>query len=829
MTDQPWNQQPPGSPAGDPAQEGVHTRPLPPSVAQAQQSGGYSDAVYTPPMPVQESGPNRLVFVAALLGALVLVGGAGWFALQAFNSDDGAGSPEEVMDQMIEALNQEDLVAMAELMEPGERRAIAEPVLFEIIPELQRLGLFGDDFDPASIAGFDLELSDVTYRVERPDGSPDVAHVFFTGGTSSATANSAEMAMSDDLRELLDPGELSGEGDLASDMPIVMVERGGRWYMSLVYTVVEAGFPGEMPSLAAALQPNGSDSPEQAVETMLTDLVSLDLRDAIRGMEPGEMSALQRWAPLFIDDAQAMIDEAIAELAADNVTWRLSDLQLERSSDGDDTIVTVRGFVFRIESPQLNVDVEYGPELIEIRVDALDSEFRVSGSVTITPTAISLSGSLDGQSADVAVAFADDVWTISGEVDGEPVSGSLTLDDTCSPFRFEGFDLDESGCLSDTFPQQSIDELLAGPAGGDEFPGFEMVVVETDGDWYVSPIGTLMRAVVAQLKATDDDAIGDFVDGVLLGGDLFDDALESTVGGGLGSIGGVLDDDSGVDDGFGSDSGFDVAPGGIVVDDSLPRRSFDLAYDPTQTVVRNDTLADDELHVYLARLRAGDAIGITVQSAEPGLIDALVAVEGIDGSQVASNDDLPGTFDAGVQFLVPEDGTYSIVVGEVFRRGGDYVLTVETAAELGGLTIGGDDFMTGDSFGDDASDGGGVLTVFPMTDVVEDTFTIEVGPSTVEIAGAIAEGTHDVYAFTSSGGTLLVEFEQTEDSALDPRVIVETADGDVLGENDDDPTGAVRSFGSRLEVEVPAGAITIRAGSFADASGGDYVIRITLV
>ena len=114
----------------------------------------------------------------ALVGAIVLLGGGGFFALSALGASGGADSPEQAVDELIEALSNEDFVTMAELLEPSERRSVAEPVITEILPELVRIGMFDDSVDEAAVDGVDLEYTDVECRVDPLAGNPDLVHVF---------------------------------------------------------------------------------------------------------------------------------------------------------------------------------------------------------------------------------------------------------------------------------------------------------------------------------------------------------------------------------------------------------------------------------------------------------------------------------------------------------------------------------------------------------------------------------------------------------------------------------------------------------------------------
>jgi hypothetical protein len=65
-------------------------------------------------------------------------------------------------------------------------------------------------------------------------------------------------------------------------------------------------------------------------------------------------------------------------------------------------------------------------------------------------------------------------------------------------------------------------------------------------------------------------------------------------------------------------------------------------------------------------------------------LDVALTVLGPDGKELARNDDLPGTTDAGLEFTVPADGTYRIVVSDMAGKSGSraaiYRLVVRPAA-----------------------------------------------------------------------------------------------------------------------------------------------------
>src|SRR5205823_5517088 len=67
----------------------------------------------------------------------------------------------------------------------------------------------------------------------------------------------------------------------------------------------------------------------------------------------------------------------------------------------------------------------------------------------------------------------------------------------------------------------------------------------------------------------------------------------------------------------------------------------------------------------------GEEWAIAVEARRFGSpLDVTLAVRGPDGKELARNDDLPGTTDAGLAFTVPADGAYQLVVADMAGTGG---------------------------------------------------------------------------------------------------------------------------------------------------------------
>ena len=69
---------------------------------------------------------------------------------------------------------------------------------------------------------------------------------------------------------------------------------------------------------------------------------------------------------------------------------------------------------------------------------------------------------------------------------------------------------------------------------------------------------------------------------------------------------------------------------------------------------------------YAFDAKAGERVAIALDARRIGSpLDVSLVVRGADGKELAANDDLAGTTDAGLEFAAPADGTYELVVSDV--------------------------------------------------------------------------------------------------------------------------------------------------------------------
>ncbi|MGI3784220.1 MAG: hypothetical protein ACRYG2_25965 [Janthinobacterium lividum] len=244
--------------------------------------------------------------VGVLVAALVLGGLA---AIDRFRG--GASSPTTLAERVLAAVDHEDVAALARLVEPGERAALVR-LLGSWSGRLDDLGLpvpvGGGPRVPTSdaLAGLTLDVTGATPTVGARSGDlavVDLGDVAVRVRTDPDTARGL-------LRTWFAYRHLSGPQDLtypAANLPqvgalprLVSVERSGRWYLSVLGTLLGPDVAnGSLPRVEALAAP-GSATPQAAVEGTLRLLLDARTRtDAtpLAGtLDASGSDVLQLWA-----------------------------------------------------------------------------------------------------------------------------------------------------------------------------------------------------------------------------------------------------------------------------------------------------------------------------------------------------------------------------------------------------------------------------------------------------------------------------------------------------------------------------------------------------
>ncbi|MFN6120028.1 MAG: hypothetical protein ACK5CE_10435 [Actinomycetes bacterium] len=305
---------------------------------------------------------SKGALVGAVVGVAALVA-AGAFAVVQITGNEaegGAASAEEVGTALTTALDDEDLLGVVDLLLPGERDAFRDPMI-ETIEHLVRLEVLSDGADLSKLAGFDIQFTDVTVR-EEPTNVDDITNVYLSGA-ASVSVNGDEIPLGDLLLDDLFDGERPDmDQDMESsefeEVPLTVVERDGRWYLSAFYTIAEqARAQTDLDVPEEGMEPRGGDSPEDALDTLFAAVSDLDLEGMLAVLDPTELEAVHRYAPLFLGDAQDELDDA-------PIDWAITDTEYEVTGDGSRRSVAVTALTLEATIDGDDLVVEWRDECL---------------------------------------------------------------------------------------------------------------------------------------------------------------------------------------------------------------------------------------------------------------------------------------------------------------------------------------------------------------------------------------------------------------------------------------------------------------------------------
>lgn len=416
---------------------------------------------------VVHGGFHRGLFIAA---AVVVVGGIG-FALTSLGGSGGAASPEAAVEQLFGALDQEDIIGMAESLRPAERDVLQGPIE-DAVGELERLDLLAD-VDLRGLQGIDIEIDG--YQLQATELTDTVVRVDVSGGTVTGSATPDQLPLGQTLRDILEedlgveiPVETESETDDLGEFALVAVQDDRGWYVSPGYSIAEAARGDEPLPPFGTVAPVGGSTPEEAVRGLVDAATDLDARAAIGALDPEEMGALYDYAPLFLDDAE----QAAAEVRAES--------GFEATVDG------------------LEMHDEDGPgNTRRVVLDAFHLTASADGD--------SLDLSFDGDCFTFEAVSTYEYWTYdedfgqeSSEVETDTERGSwcrdtgLQLDED----DIEGDELYDEGYTSFGFPETDVG-----------FPEIALLTVQRDGVWYVTPTRSILDLGVTALRGVEPDDI----------------------------------------------------------------------------------------------------------------------------------------------------------------------------------------------------------------------------------------------------------------------------------------------------------------------------------
>jgi len=411
----------------------------------------------------------------ALALASLLIGGGGYLTFSAGSARGGADSPEAALEMMLEALSAGDLIAAAELVEPTERVTLIAAG-FDFADELARLDVLAEDLDLAVLTGVDGTVAGFDVRAEFPRSG--LAHLFVERIEVSGGIDVSELPLGPLLRSRLPAGwldfdELDSLAIEATSMPVVAVEREGRWYLSGWYSVAEnARLAADQPLPDLGRRPAriGADTPEEAVRSLVDKVMRLDVRRMIGMFDPDEMAALYDYAPLFLDAATRAANQQLESLEESGWAWNMESLDLSAPSiEGDVATIEVNGFTLSAQG----------------QAETLLVEFDTGG----------VSAVFDGL----------DFW-------GDPYRVDLQLEAGClRTTRSDTSGVGSERSCADRLLGSELDPDLRTPFGVPD--DLSVVTHKVDDRWFISPIRSGTETYLGVLRSLSPDQLGATIDG----------------------------------------------------------------------------------------------------------------------------------------------------------------------------------------------------------------------------------------------------------------------------------------------------------------------------
>ena len=440
------------------------------------------------PAPPAKRSRSKVLVGAAVVGVLA-VGAAGVFAVQNIGGDSskgGAATPEELGTALMTTIENEDVLGMIDVLSPGERDVFRQPMI-DLVSELTRLEVLAPEADLGKIEGFDVVLEN---EVVAPESTnvPDIVNIRMTAD-STVTVDGAAVPVGSlvtDNMDAADVDEMRGQSETTEepfDGTLAAVQLDGRWYFSLFFTAAEelrqdAASEGDMLIPVEGIGAVGAESPEAAMNQLLDSVQALDLRLMMQTLNPGEAAALQRYAPLFLSDAEAALDdvpltwqittrEVRVEGDGDTRTAFIDALAIEGDIDGEAFSVSIDGDCFTAEAAGESIEQcagdaianeqvdEFLVDLPDIKafIDAVSEAFA-----DVEPIGVELR-QFDGQWYVSPIStYSEAILKVLRALDREEIDRLIDLGEAAFT---EGFDsvLGGFGSTDDLFPDESFDDM----------------------------------------------------------------------------------------------------------------------------------------------------------------------------------------------------------------------------------------------------------------------------------------------------------------------------------------------------------------------------------
>jgi len=324
-----------------------------------------------------------------------------------------------------------------------------------VIAELKRLEVLSSEASADKMTGTTIKVDGLTMQDQTETINDHVQIVKLTGGTVTVSSDPNSIPLSEKFKQQfgseIDAAQPESQTVNIADavaenggepIRVATVKRGDNWYVSLFYTIADNAVHAEglpNPTQAQFIAPEGSESPEAAVDALIKRGSTGDLKGVIALLPPDEMGVMHDYGQLILDQSDA-----------GDLTTEMSDL----------------GF-------------EVGP----ITYDVTD----VTGGKKVSFKSIELTA--DGQTVSIERNPAEGSVTLTA-----PGESPITLNEsTIDTYLSDAIGSDELDAQGLDIVKREFKQLI----------GLGVVTVNVDGQWYVSPVRSFSDIFLSLMKGLE--------------------------------------------------------------------------------------------------------------------------------------------------------------------------------------------------------------------------------------------------------------------------------------------------------------------------------------
>ncbi len=355
-------------PASPPPASPPPAGPPPSSPPPAYPAPAAYPPVVVPTVPTGPTGSRPSTGTVVAIGGVVLALVAGAFvAWQLFWPRGGAGSPEGAVDGHMEAVAEQDPVAMLSMINPAEVNGMDDLYSAARDRAEDEDLVTGDGITEAVT----LELTDLEYDVEElGDG---IARVELTGGRYEVSWDPDKLP--DRLQDLAEDADAETESGSIEDLiedgdlpaSLMAVELDGRWYVTIVGTIADAVYQEveeeeadidepDWDAVGEDVEPIAGEDPEEVVDNLVDAVNAGDVDELLANLPEDLGRPLRPYVPL-VEDA---LDGRYSEGAL-GVDVSVDELEVESEDIGDGLLrVTVESAAVSASAYEEGYDADTG-------------------------------------------------------------------------------------------------------------------------------------------------------------------------------------------------------------------------------------------------------------------------------------------------------------------------------------------------------------------------------------------------------------------------------------------------------------------------------------